>query len=207
MLQDNSKTKKSKIILKSPTQERSRQTVATILDACSKLLVSEGFYNVTTDKIAKEAGVSIGSLYQFFGNKESVVLAVIKKIHEEDRKLVAEAYEKLKDLPIKEKVVAMINLGFSVLQHKADLRAKLLTVQYYLADVNYMAETIRYFEEMSLSYLPQFPGRDPRVVSKIFTNAFLGLMNSLAVENPNFTSDANQKKEIELMFLKYLDLA
>ena len=69
------KKSKTKLQLKAPTQERSRQTVATILEACERIMIREGFYGVTTDKIAKEAGVSIGSLYQFFGNKESVVSA------------------------------------------------------------------------------------------------------------------------------------
>lgn len=70
--------KKTKIQVKSPTQERSKQTVSSILEACARIISREGYFAVTTDKIAVEAGVSIGSLYQFFGNKESVVSALIK---------------------------------------------------------------------------------------------------------------------------------
>lgn len=206
MQHENAKSKKNKIVLKNPTQERSRQTVSTILEACSKLLISEGFYNITTDRIAKEAGVSIGSLYQFFGNKESVVLAVIKRLHEEDKKIALEGSAAIESLPPKEKVLAMIQLGFKVLRANAELRAKLLTVQYYLADVSYMTETVKYFEELTLRNLPQLPGRDQKQVAKIFTNTFIGLMNSLAVENPRFDQDSQAMREIESLFLKYLDM-
>lgn len=207
MFQENMKSKKNKIVLKSPTQERSRQTVSAILDACSKLLVSEGFYNITTDKIAKEAGVSIGSLYQFFGNKESVVLAVIKKIHEEDKALVSQRAQHFSSLSPRERVLAMVRLGFEALKGNAELRAKLLTVQYYLADINYMRETIQHFEEIAMRYLPTIEGRDQRKVAKIFVNSFIGLMNSIAVDNINFDQDAAMVAEIETIFLKYLDVA
>src|SRR5690606_27088448 len=68
----NPKKKKKKLQLKAPTQERSKQTVNTLVTSCSQILREEGFFGVTTDKVAKLAGISIGSLYQFFGNKESV---------------------------------------------------------------------------------------------------------------------------------------
>ena len=89
------KKKKTKIQVKAPTQERSRQTVSTILNACSRILIREGFFGVTTDKIAKEAGVSIGSLYQFFGNKESVVSAVIHNLLDQDKQYMLKRFKEL----------------------------------------------------------------------------------------------------------------
>ena len=132
-MEEKEKTKKTKIIVKAPTQERSRQTVATILDACSRLLVSEGFYAITTDKIAKEAGVSIGSLYQFFGNKESVVQAVVKNLMEEDKRIMSEKMRAISPLPPEQRVKAMIDLAFEICRRDHELRAKLTTMQYYVA--------------------------------------------------------------------------
>lgn len=205
MEQENSKSKKSKIVLKSPTQERSRQTVSAILEACSKLLVNEGFYSITTDRIAKEAGVSIGSLYQFFGNKESVVLAVIKKLHEEDKQIAEVGVAKIQQLHPEQRLEAMIDLGFHILRANAELRSKILTVQYYLADTNYMSETIQFFEEMTLRLLPVVNGRNPKAVARVFTNCFVGLMNSMVVENPQFESDHEVIKEVRLLFHRYMN--
>jgi AcrR family transcriptional regulator len=49
---------------KSPTQQRSRATVDAIVDATARVLVRDGYDALSTNRVAKEAGVSVGSLYQ-----------------------------------------------------------------------------------------------------------------------------------------------
>jgi len=65
---------------KTPRQARSLATVEVILDATARLLVDEGYEQATTNRIAERAGVSIGSLYQYFPNRESVVAAVAHRL-------------------------------------------------------------------------------------------------------------------------------
>ena len=62
---------------KSPVQARSAATVDAILEAAARILESEGFEGYTTNAIAKRAGVSIGSLYQYFPNKDAVTAALV----------------------------------------------------------------------------------------------------------------------------------
>lgn len=64
---------------KRPRQERAQATVEAILDAACQLLVDNGYDKTSTNKIAQRAGVSVGSLYQYFPNKEAVVLAIIER--------------------------------------------------------------------------------------------------------------------------------
>ncbi|KYG68361.1 transcriptional regulator [Bdellovibrio bacteriovorus] len=203
---EKEKAKKTKIIVKAPTQERSRQTVATILDACSRLLISEGFYSITTDKIAKEAGVSIGSLYQFFGNKESVVQAVVKNIVEEDKRIISEKMRAISPLPPEQRVKAMIELAVETIRRNSELRAKLTTIQYYVAEASYMSESIRFFQEVVRYNLPQIPGRDMEKVSYLVVNAFIGLVNTMSIDRPEAIHDAGIVQEITQMFFKYLDM-
>jgi len=59
-----------------PRQRRSRQTVEAILDAVVRILKREGFDSVTTNRIAEVAGVSIGSLYQYFPDKKAIFVAL-----------------------------------------------------------------------------------------------------------------------------------
>lgn len=68
---------------KSASQERSRATVDALLEATARLLVKEGYDRASTNRIAEVAGVSIGSLYQYFPNKEALVAAVIDR-HTQD---------------------------------------------------------------------------------------------------------------------------
>ncbi|ABD86366.1 TetR/AcrR family transcriptional regulator [Rhodopseudomonas palustris] len=68
---------------KLPRQARSLATVGVILDATALLLVDEGYDKTTTNRIAERAGVSIGSLYQYFPNREAVVAAVAQRVEAE----------------------------------------------------------------------------------------------------------------------------
>jgi AcrR family transcriptional regulator len=61
---------------KSPNQSRAKATVAAILDATAHILASDGFDAVNTNRVAEVAGVSIGSIYQYFPNKIALVGAV-----------------------------------------------------------------------------------------------------------------------------------
>jgi AcrR family transcriptional regulator len=62
---------------KLPGQARSEETVSVILEASARILESDGVRGFNTNAIAAKAGVSIGSLYQYFPNKDSIVLALI----------------------------------------------------------------------------------------------------------------------------------
>lgn len=64
---------------KSPTQARSQKTVEEILEATARILQKEGVLELSTNKVARVAGVSIGSLYQFFPNKESLLAALVER--------------------------------------------------------------------------------------------------------------------------------
>lgn len=61
---------------KAPKQARSRATVDVILEAGARILSEEGWAGFTTNKVAELAGVSIGSLYQYFPDKLSLVDAI-----------------------------------------------------------------------------------------------------------------------------------
>lgn len=63
---------------KDPKQSRSRATVDTILEASVRVLVDVGYPRATTRRIADRAGVSIGSLYQFFSSKDEIYAAVLE---------------------------------------------------------------------------------------------------------------------------------
>ena len=60
-------------------QERSRRTVERILDAAARIFHEHGYAGTTTNDIADEAGVSVGSLYQYFPNKDALLVALTKQ--------------------------------------------------------------------------------------------------------------------------------
>src|SRR5262245_14695170 len=73
---------------KLPKQERAMATVEAILTATAHILVRDGFDAASTNRIAAKAGVSIGSLYQYFPTKEALVAALLER-HVDDMLAVA----------------------------------------------------------------------------------------------------------------------
>jgi len=71
-------------IRKRPRQTRSIALVEAILDACEEALVRDGLGRMSTREVAERAGVSVGSLYQYFPAKEAMVGAVIERRLERD---------------------------------------------------------------------------------------------------------------------------
>ena len=67
---------------KAPRQARSQATVDAILSATARVLSRDGYDHLSTNRVAELAGVSIGSLYQYFPNKESLVAALIDRHRE-----------------------------------------------------------------------------------------------------------------------------
>ena len=65
------------------SQERSRATVDALIEATARILVKEGFDKASTNRIAEVAGVSVGSLYQYFPGKEALVAAVAERHRQE----------------------------------------------------------------------------------------------------------------------------
>ena len=63
---------------KKPTQKRSINTVEAVFEACIQVLLVSGVERLTTTKVAERAGVSVGTLYQYFPNKESLLSAVLE---------------------------------------------------------------------------------------------------------------------------------
>lgn len=64
------------VVQRSPQQARGRERVATILDACARLILVESSDKLSMHMIAKEAGTSIGSMYHFFSDRQAVLIAL-----------------------------------------------------------------------------------------------------------------------------------
>ena len=86
---------------KTPQQERSKHMVDRIVAAGRQVLVEHGYERATTNRVAEAAGISPGSLYQYFPNKEAVLSAVIDAYSAEiAEQLTAVVTERLDQPPL-----------------------------------------------------------------------------------------------------------
>jgi len=105
---------------KEPSQERSRATVDALVEATARVLVKESFDRASTNRIAEEAGVSIGSLYQYFPSKEALVGAVIDRHKEELMEVARGALAQVATLPLEEAVRRLVMVAIQA--HRVDPR-------------------------------------------------------------------------------------
>lgn len=87
---------------KRPVQARSKATVTAILDATARVLVEEGFERASTNRIATVAGVSIGSLYQYFPHKDALIQALLERHVRASIRAVSDELEAAAGLPLRD---------------------------------------------------------------------------------------------------------
>ncbi|MEI7037605.1 TetR/AcrR family transcriptional regulator [Fulvimonas yonginensis] len=105
---------------KTASQERSRATVGALLEATARILVKEGFDKASTNRIAEVAGVSVGSLYQYFPGKEALVAAVIERHRQEILQTVRSELAKAWTLPVEQAMRKLV--AVAVKAHRVDPR-------------------------------------------------------------------------------------
>lgn len=103
---------------KEASQERSRATVNALIDATARILVKEGFDKASTNHIADVAGVSVGSLYQYFPGKEALVAAVIERHHREIMQTVEGELADIASQPLAQGVRKLIAVAVNA--HRID---------------------------------------------------------------------------------------
>ena len=103
---------------KSALQKRSRLTVKSLLEATARILVREGYDKASTNRIAEVAGVSVGSLYQYFPSKEALVAALIDRHNQQIMQAVRGELADAVNLPMEQAVRKLV--AVAVKAHRID---------------------------------------------------------------------------------------
>jgi AcrR family transcriptional regulator len=114
-------------IRRRPQQRRARQTVEAILDAAVRILKREGFQAITTNRVAEVAGVSIGSLYQYFPDRPAILEALHQRHIEEIDRLFAHKFIEHAGSPLDELIRALVDAMIEAHTTDSDLYELLLT--------------------------------------------------------------------------------
>jgi len=103
---------------KNASQDRSRATVDALIEATARILVREGFDKASTNRVAEQAGVSVGSLYQYFPSKEALVAAVIDRHNQQLMQVVRGALAEVAALPMEQAVRKLVAVAIKA--HRID---------------------------------------------------------------------------------------
>lgn len=87
-----------------PCQERSKQLVAAVREACRQVLDEQGPDGLTTARIAERAGVSVGSIYQYFESKEQIVSDLFRSVLDDHLHEAVDWGEDLRSMRLREQL-------------------------------------------------------------------------------------------------------
>lgn len=93
---------------KSPRQRRSRATVEFILEAARRILYGEGVRAITTRRVAEQSGVAIGSLYQYFPNRDAILARLAEDEARRESQALHRYVGKLGHLPLTQYLEAVV---------------------------------------------------------------------------------------------------
>jgi AcrR family transcriptional regulator len=107
---------------KRPRQARSRRTVGTLLDATETVLRSHGYLGASTNRIARAAGISVGSLYQYFGDKDGLIGAALERALAREAEALAVVADAARGRPLPEGTARVVE---AVIESRIGQRALL----------------------------------------------------------------------------------
>ena len=196
---------------KRPRQARSKATVDTILEATTRVLVKQGFDGLSTNAVASAAGVSIGSLYQYFPNKEALVLALIDRHVEEMNAAILAELTRVAKLPLAEAARCVVEL--TIRAHAVDPELhRVLTEQVprigKLARLREMDEIChRMVAGLLAARRDEIAIRDPDISAFILVSAIESVVHRAALLYPQKLKDPRLVDETTLMVTRYLGVA
>ncbi len=130
---------------KTPRQQRSRQMVARLLDATAATIAERGLDNTTTNHIAEQAGVSIGSLYQYFPDKEALLEALLERMGSEASAAFRQRAEDVDFSQFELREVARVAISFGLARMKTDPVLRELVKNWHRLPINKLLEPLEHF--------------------------------------------------------------
>ncbi|MBW1881505.1 MAG: TetR/AcrR family transcriptional regulator [Deltaproteobacteria bacterium] len=193
-----------------PTQERSRATVDAIVEAAARVFEARGYAHTTTNHIAERAGVSIGSLYQYFPNKDSILVALLEHHADDGARLIAElaARAEVEDWSLRAVlehfVEALVEYHLAaprlqyVLLNEAPRPPAVVALRHQLEDR--IAELVSGLIDLKLG------GEAPRpdIVAWLIVHAVEGLAHEFVVHPPRETNRDTLVREVVTLIEGYL---
>lgn len=198
-------------LLRIPRQERARATVDALLEATALLLVEQGWDTLTTNRVAERAGVSIGTLYQYFANKDALVGLLFERFIEEQLGMLREELATLlaEDFMLEDAVARLMRVVMSGHRaHPALSRALFMQVSssahtFSLSAITASAtEMIAAGLEASRDELR--PGLETQLAAHIIVTSMHGVIYTSLLDRPDWFADDCLADELTRLVLGYI---
>lgn len=193
---------------KSPSQERSRELVDVLLKATARVLVKEGYEGCTTNKVAEVAGVSIGSVYQYFPNKEALVVQVMERHQEKLRAVMAQHLAALQGSSLEAAARTLVRAMLDALRVEPRLHRVFREQVPRIGALKALQAQSAAYEPLVTAWLEahrdQLGVSDPAMATWVLIAAVDGVVGRVLVDRPSWLEQEQLAFELERLIVSYL---
>ncbi len=195
---------------KMPIQARSTVTVDAISEAAIQVLLSHGAERLTTTRVADRAGVSVGTLYQYFSNKQSLLFAVLENHFNKVASRVEAACQRARHKPLSEMTKEMVEAFVDAKMERADISVALYRVACEVGGptlVKRVNHRTRKAVEAALETAPDIKSPPDQFAIEIMLSAMGGVMRSLLESGPSPATVRKAREQLVLLCQSYMAAA
>lgn|SRR5580700_4384406 len=192
---------------KTPIQARSTVTVDAISEAAIQVLLSHGAERFTTTRVAERAGVSVGTLYQYYPNKQSLLFAVLENHLDNVMARTEAACERACHKPLGEMIREMVEAFVDAKMERADISVALYRVSAEVggpALIKRISQRSRRAVEAMLQTAPDTKSPPDTFAIDIMLAAMAGAMRSLLEAKPTSSTVRRSREELVLLCQSYM---
>jgi AcrR family transcriptional regulator len=199
--------KRKKSPVRKPLQARSRALVEVVLEATAQILVKDGYDRLTTNRVAERAGVSVGSIYQYFHSKEELVAALVDRHMDRLVALVSGELAAAVNLPLA--AAARRIIGALVRSHMVDpdVHRAILEQVPKVNRMDRVREMDQQFEALLAAVIvakkAKFPIEDPRMFAFLVVQTTKAVTLGALLDHPEYLRDERLAEELTRMFMGY----
>ena len=195
---------------KTPVQARAAITVEAICEATIQVLLSHGAERLTTTRVADRAGVSVGTLYQYYPNKRSLLYAVMEEHLDRVATAVESACEQARNQPLAEMIKQVVEVFVDTKMDRADISVALYKVAADIGGpelVKRVGQRMRKAVEAMLHSAPDIKSAPDAFAIDTMLAAMSGTMRSMLEARPSPTTVRKHREQLVLLCQSYMAVA
>jgi AcrR family transcriptional regulator len=192
---------------KIPKQRRAQETVSTILQATAQVLVERGYQGLTTNRVAEVSGFSIGSLYQYFPNKQSLLFALVESVKKQEVE-VLERHLSKENLSVESLVEEVVEALIEIHQTEPELRRAIMVYipesKDFCRNTSYQQHVIDVVGKALKKHANEIRVLDPKMSAFILLKAVQATIDGALDEDPKLLKSRKYRREIAHLIKAYL---
>jgi AcrR family transcriptional regulator len=196
---------------KQPSQARSQALVASLLEATARILVHDGWDGLTTNRVAREAGVSVGSLYQYFPDKEALVSALVEASADALTQRLVALGPRLADAPVEQVVAAIVETTLAVTREEASIHRSVLLQLPRIGALEFFERLNQRVADVLAEWIAhrrrELDVEDPSLAAFVIVTALDAVADHALLLRPELLESARLARQLERLVAGSLGLA